>query len=96
MANALPLEAFNSVLDDSLADRERRRLVAVRAAIHARALAAAQRGPVTAARREALVRAARRAGLDDFEARLLISSGEYRAGVRVTSTGTVLRLVHPD
>lgn len=96
MSSALPLEAFCSVLDDALADRERRRLVAARAAIHARALAAALRGPVTAVRRDALVRAARRAGLDDFEARLLISGAEYRAGVRVTPTGTVLRLVRPD
>lgn len=91
-----PMESFASILDAALPGPDQIRLRMARATIYAAVLRESVTAVLSPGRRRALLRRARSAGIDDFEAKLLISGAEYRAGIRRVNKRCVLRLVHPD
>jgi len=88
------MESFASILDAALPGPDQIRLRVARAKIYAFALRESVAAILSPGRRRALLRRARLAGIDDFEAKLLISGAEYRAGIRRVNDRCVLRLVH--
>jgi hypothetical protein len=92
----LPAEAFASVLDEQLTPHERFLRSAARASVYADALRAADEGVIPATRLRGLIRDARRVGIDEFEAKLLISGAEFRAGIIRVGRNGFLRLARID
>lgn len=88
----LPIEAFESVLDEHLPMQFRAARARARCGLYAAAYGAALRGALTRRHRRSLWRQARGMGIDRFEAELLINGACFRAGV-VTVNGRTLRLV---